>query len=327
MHVLVTGGAGYIGSHTCKMLARAGFQPIVLDDLRRGHRSAVQWGPLIEGDCGDPAILEQTFTSYSIKAVIHFAAYAYVGESLQAPDIYFRNNVAATMSLLDAMKAHCVQTIVFSSSCATYGLPKDVPISEDHQQAPINPYGETKLIVERLLHWYGVSYGFSWSALRYFNAAGADLDGELGEDHEPEPHLLPRILGAASGRWPHFEIYGTDYETSDGTAIRDYVHVTDLADAHVLATQYLLAGNASGAFNLGTGTGHSVREVIAAAEAVTGKEIPIIERPRRGGDPPRLIADTTRSRDVLGWQPRCSDLPTILETAWQWQNRKITLHA
>lgn len=326
MHVLVTGGAGYIGSHTCKMLAKAGFQPIVLDDFRRGHRSAVQWGPLIEGDCGDPATLEQAFTSYPIKAVIHFAAYAYVGESLQIPDVYFRNNVVATMSLLDAMKVHGVMTIVFSSSCATYGLPNAVPIAEDHPQAPINPYGETKLIVERLLHWYGVSYGFSWSALRYFNAAGADLDGELGEDHEPEPHLLPRILGAASGHWPYFEIYGTDYETPDGTAIRDYVHVTDLAEAHVLATQYLLAGGASSAFNLGTGTGHSVREVIAAAEAVTGKEIPVVQRPRRGGDPPRLIADTTRSRDVLGWQPRYSDLPTILETAWQWQNRKMTLH-
>jgi UDP-arabinose 4-epimerase len=327
MHVLVTGGAGYIGSHTCKMLAKAGFQPIVLDDLRRGHRSAVQWGPLIEGDCGDAATLEQAFTTYPIKAVIHFAAYAYVGESLQIPDVYFRNNVVATMSLLDAMKVHGVTTIVFSSSCATYGVPIAVPIAEDHPQAPINPYGETKLIVERLLHWYGVSYGFSWSALRYFNAAGADLDGELGEVHEPEPHLLPRILGAASGHWPYFEIYGTDYETPDGTAIRDYVHVTDLAEAHVLATQYLLAGGASSAFNLGTGSGHSVREVIAAAEAATGKEIPVVQRPRRGGDPPRLIADTTRSRDVLGWQPRYSDLPTILETAWQWQNRKITLHA
>jgi UDP-arabinose 4-epimerase len=326
MHVLVTGGAGYIGSHTCKMLAKAGFQPIVLDDLRRGHRSAVQWGPLIEGDCGDPATLEQAFTTYPIKAVIHFAAYAYVGESLQIPDVYFRNNVVATMSLLDAMKVHGVTTIVFSSSCATYGVPIAVPIAEDHPQAPINPYGETKLIVERLLHWYGVSYGFSWSALRYFNAAGADLDGELGEVHEPEPHLLPRILGAASGHWPYFEIYGTDYETPDGTAIRDYVHVTDLAEAHVLATQYLLAGGASSAFNLGTGSGHSVREVIAAAEAVTGKEIPVVQRPRRSGDPPRLIADTTRSRDVLGWQPRYSDLPTILETAWQWQNRKTTLH-
>ena len=325
MHVLVTGGAGYIGSHTCKMLAKAGFQPIVLDDLRRGHRSAVQWGSLVEGDCGDPAILEHVFTTYPIKAVIHFAAFAYVGESLQAPDMYFRNNVVGTMNLLDAMKAHGVKTMVFSSSCATYGIPNEVPISEDHQQAPINPYGETKLIVERLLHWYGVSYGFSWSALRYFNAAGADLDGELGEDHEPEPHLLPRILGAAAGRWPLFEIYGADYETPDGTAIRDYVHVTDLAEAHVLATQYLLAGGANSAFNLGTGSGHSVREVIAAAEAVTGKEIHVVNRPRRGGDPPRLIADTTRSRDVLGWRPRYSDLPTILETAWQWQNRKITL--
>ena len=327
MHVLVTGGAGYIGSHTCKMLAQSGFQPVVLDDLRRGHRAAVQWGPLIEGDCGDPAILEHIFLKFPIKAIIHFAAYAYVGESLEAPDLYFRNNVVATMSLLDAMREYGVKTIVFSSSCATYGLPKESPISEEHARVPVNPYGETKLMVEQLLHWYGVSYGLSWSALRYFNAAGADPDSELGENHDPEPHLLPRILGAAAGRWPFVDIYGTDYETPDGTAIRDYVHVTDLAHAHVLAARYLLAGGASMAFNLGSGIGRSVREVIAAAEAVTGKEIPVVERPRRDGDPPKLIADTTRAGNVLGWRPQHSDLSTILETAWQWQNRKITLPA
>ncbi len=325
MHVLVTGGAGYIGSHTCKMLAHAGFQPVVLDDLRRGHRWAVQWGSLVEGDCGDPVVLERVFKSYPIEAVIHFAAYAYVGESMQAPDLYFRNNVVATLNLLDAMRTHGVHTIVFSSSCATYGLPIAVPITEEHAQAPVNPYGESKLIVEKLLHWYGRSFGLSWAALRYFNAGGADPEGQLGEDHQPEPHLLPRVLAAAAGLIPSLEIFGTDYDTPDGTAIRDYVHVTDLADAHVLAMKYLLSDGASGAFNLGNEVGHSVREVTTAAEAVAGKTIPVVMCPRRDGDPPRLVADASKARNVLKWRPQYSDLSTILETAWQWQNRKLAL--
>jgi UDP-glucose-4-epimerase GalE len=327
MQVLVTGGAGYIGSHTCKALAKNDLQPVVLDDLRRGHRSAVQWGPLVEGDCGDPVTLEDLFRSYQIQAVIHFAAYAYVGESVKAPEMYFRNNVVATLNLLDAMRAHKVGAIVFSSSCATYGIPAKVPISEDHPQAPINPYGETKLMVERLLKWYGSSYGIGWSALRYFNAAGADPDSEIGEDHDPEPHVLPRVLGAAAGRFPNAEIYGTDYPTPDGTAIRDYVHVTDLAEAHLLAMRHLLAGGASGALNLGTGKGKSVRELIVAAEAIAGKQIPVVERPRREGDPPELIADPSKAREVLGWHPRYSDLETILRTAWNWQTRQTTLTA
>jgi UDP-glucose-4-epimerase GalE len=320
-NVLVTGGAGYIGSHTCKMLTKAGFLPVVLDDLRRGHRSAVQWGPLIEGDCGDSSVLEQVFRSYQIKAVIHFAAYAYVAESMKAPDMYFRNNVVSTMNLLDAMRLHEVNTIVFSSSCATYGIPVKNTITEDHPQSPINPYGESKLMVERILYWHGLSYGLNWSALRYFNAAGADPDGELGEDHDPEPHLLPRVLAAAAGRIPCVEIFGTDYATPDGTAIRDYVHVTDLARAHVLATGLLLSSGASGAFNLGTSSGHSVRDVITAAEAVTGVKIPVDERSRRDGDPARLVADASRAQDVLGWIPKYSELSTILETAWRWLNR------
>lgn len=298
---------------------------MALDDLRRGHRSAVQWGPLIEGDCGDSAVLARVFKSFEIEAVIHFAAYAYVGESMDTPDMYFRNNVISTINLLDAMRLHGVGTIVFSSSCATYGVPVEIPIREGHPQTPINPYGESKLMVEKILQWYGRSYGVSWSALRYFNAAGADPDNELGEDHEPEPHLLPRVLSAASGKLQHIEIFGTDYPTPDGTAIRDYVHVTDLAEAHVLATRYLLSGGESGAFNLGTGEGHSVREVTAAAEAVTGRRIPVKKQPRRDGDPARLIADASKARDVLGWAPQYSELSTMLESSWRWVNRSAIL--
>jgi UDP-arabinose 4-epimerase len=240
---------------------------------------------------------------------------------MQAPDMYFRNNVVTTVNLLDAMRTHGVRTIVFSSSCATYGLPTAIPIAEDHAQVPMNPYGESKLMAEKLLHWYGLSYGLSWSALRYFNAAGADPDGELGEDHDLEPRLLPRVLATAAGLIPCVEIYGTDYDTPDGTAVRDYVHVTDLAQAHVLTTEYLLSGGASSAFNLGTGMGHSVREVTTAAEVVTETTIPVVERPRRPGDPPKLVADASKARDVLGWTPKYSQLQTILETAWRWQNR------
>lgn len=325
MNVLVTGGAGYVGSHTCKLLAKLGFHPLALDDLRRGHVEAVQWGPLIDGDCGDPVILEDVFSKFPIDAVIHFAAYAYVGESMQIPEMYFRNNVIGTINLLDAMREHGVQTIIFSSSCATYGHPLTIPIKEYDLQAPVNPYGESKRMVERLLHWYGQCHGLNWAALRYFNAAGCDPDCQIGEDHVPEPHLIPRVLAAAAGRLPYLEIFGTDYSTRDGTAIRDFVHVTDLARAHILAANYLLAGGASGAFNLGTGTGYSVREVIAAAEKVTGKSIPVLEQPRRFGDPPELTADPTIARDVLGWLPLHSDLFTILKTAWQWQNRNAVL--
>lgn len=316
--VLVTGGAGYIGSHTAKTLARAGFQPVVLDDLSTGHRWAVRWGPLIEADLGDRAAVRAALQGYGIRAVIHFAARAYVGESMRDPRGYFRNNVVHSLELLDAMLDAGVDVIVFSSSCATYGLPEVLPITEDHPQRPLSPYGESKLVVERALHWYGHAYGLRWLALRYFNAAGADPEGELGEVHHPETHLIPRAILAVLGRVGPLEVYGTDYPTPDRTAIRDYVHVTDLADAHVLGLRYLLDGGGSMALNLGTGCGHSVREVVAAVERVGGGPVPLREAPRRPGDPPALVADARRAREVLGWQPRYSELDAIVETAWRW---------
>jgi len=321
MPILVTGGAGYIGSHTAKALAQAGLQPVVIDNLQRGHREAVQWGPLIEADIGDRTALETIFREHSIEAVLHFAAFAYVGESMGAPELYFRNNVVNTLNLLETMRTCGVPTIVFSSTCATYGNPRKIPISEDHPQAPVNPYGESKLMVERLLHWFGVAYGLRWTALRYFNAAGADPDGQLGEEHNPETHLIPLAISAAMGRTEALEIYGTDYDTPDGTAIRDYLHVTDLGEAHVAALQYLRAGGASTAFNLGTGQGRSVREVTQMVERVSGRKVPLREVGRRAGDPPTLVADATKSAELMQWRPKHSTLDEIVQTAWNWKNR------
>ena len=317
MNVLVTGGAGYIGSHTAKFLAQAGLQPIVLDNLKRGHRSAVKWGPLIEADLGDRPALEKAFEQYPIEAVLHFAAFAYVGESMQAPELYFRNNVVNTLNLLDVMREKRVRKIVFSSTCATYGNPLRIPIDEDHIQDPVNPYGESKRMVERLLHWYGTIYRLQWVALRYFNAAGADPEGDLVEDHNPETHLIPVAISAAKHLGKALEVYGTDYATPDGTAIRDYLHVTDLAAAHLAAIRYLDAGGASTAFNLGTGEGHSVRDVVAAIERVSGKTVPLREVARRPGDPACLIADPAKSGKLLGWRPQHSGLDEIVETAWR----------
>lgn len=318
--VLITGGAGYIGSHSAKALARAGFYPIVVDDLRTGHRSAVRWGPFFQADLADRAALSKIFQSYPITTVIHFAASAYVGESMQAPGLYFQNNVGATLSLLEAMREHGVTQIVFSSSCATYGYPQVIPIKEDHPQQPVNPYGESKLMVEKMLFWYGRVYGFRHTILRYFNAAGADPDGELGEMHEPEPHLIPRAIGAALGSLPPLDIYGTDYATVDGTAVRDYVHVTDLAEAHVAAMRYLASGGAPAAFNLGTGKGHSVRQVMSAVEQVSGRSVPFVNQPRRAGDPSALVADAQEALKTLSWKPRYSDLQSIVRTAWAWHS-------
>ncbi len=322
MHVLITGGAGYIGSHTAKLVARDGLQPVVLDNLSRGHREAVQWSPLVVADVTDRGALQKVFREYSIEAVIHFAAFAYVGESMQAPDLYFRNNVVGTLNLLDVMREAGVRHIVFSSSCATYGQPREFPISEDHVQQPVNPYGESKLMVERLLHWYGDIFGLSWVALRYFNAAGADPEGQLGEDHDPETHLVPIAISAALGTVPQLQIYGTDYETFDGTAIRDYVHVSDLAEAHLAALRYLGSGGTSTPFNLGTGEGHSVREVAAMVEKVTGRRVPRAEMARRPGDPPCLIADPSKANSALGWRPHHSSLEQIVRTAW---DRKMNI--
>jgi len=320
--ILVTGGAGYIGSHACKALAEAGYLPVCYDSLVNGHREAVRWGPLVEADLADADRLEDTFRRYQVAAVMHFAAFAYVGESVAKPELYFRNNVANSLALLEAMRIHGIKRIVFSSTCATYGAPERMPIAESAPQKPVNPYGESKLMVERMLQWYGPAHGFTHASLRYFNAAGADPAGETGEDHEPETHLIPLVLEAALGRRSHIDIFGTDYPTPDGTAIRDFIHVTDLVDAHVKALARLLAGGLSVALNLGTGSGHSVREVIAAAERITGRRIARRETARRAGDPPVLVAEASRAREVLGWTPKLSDLDTILTTAWAWHNRR-----
>jgi len=319
--ILVTGGAGYIGAHACKALARAGYRPVAYDNLSRGHRAAVRWGPLVEGNLADRARLCAALAEHQVAAVMHFAAHAYVGESVIDPALYYRNNLVGTLSLLDAMRETGVGEIVFSSTCAIYGMPQTVPIRETQIPSPVNPYGETKLAIERALHWYGQAYGIRCVALRYFNAAGADLEGEIGERHEPETHLVPLVLQAALGHRSHIDIYGSDYPTPDGTAVRDYVHVDDLAGAHLLALERLRAGGASIAANLGTGRGHSVREVVAAAEAVCGRSIPARAAPRRPGDPPVLVADPNLAAEIFGWRAQHSDLDTIIRTALDWHAR------
>ena len=316
--VLVTGGAGYIGSHACKVLARAGYQPVVLDDLSRGHRQAVRWGPLVECNIADRTTVAAALADFKISVVMHFAAYAYVGESVSDPAMYYRNNLGGTLSLLEAMRDAGVDKIVFSSTCATYGIPASVPMRETAPQVPVNPYGETKLAIERALRWYGEAYRLRSVSLRYFNAAGADPDGEIGERHEPETHLIPLVLEAALGRRPHIDIYGTDYPTPDGTAIRDYIHVQDLAEAHLRALEHLEAGGKSAALNLGTGHGHSVREVVRAAETISGRPVPCRDTARRSGDPPALVADPGLAAELLDWRARMSDLETIVRTALTW---------
>lgn len=320
-NVLVTGGAGYIGSHTCKALAKAGFTPITYDNLVHGHAWAVKWGPLEKGDILDAQRLSEVTSKYEPAAVIHFAAFAYVGESVENPAKYYRNNVVGTLTLLDAMRQHGVDKIVFSSTCATYGVPSMVPISEDAPQNPINPYGASKLMIERILADYGSAYGLRSVALRYFNAVGADAEGELGEEHDPETHLIPLILDAAAGRRPHITVYGNDYDTPDGTCIRDYVHVSDLADAHVLAMKGLDGRALQRAYNIGTGRGTSVAQAIEIARAVTGQDIRVIQGGRRPGDPDALLADPARATKDLGWVPTRPAIAASIETAWRWSMR------
>ena len=322
--VLVTGGAGYIGSHTCKSLSAAGFLPVAYDNLVYGHRYAVKWGPLEIGDIRDRARLDEIMVRYQPVAVLHFAAFAYVGESVIDPGRYYTNNVVGTLALLEAMRARTINSLVFSSSCATYGIPAEQPITEQMRQEPVNPYGRSKLMIERILTDYSAAYDTRSVSLRYFNACGADPEGETGEDHAPETHLIPRGLMAAAGEIPHLDLYGTDYKTPDGTCIRDYIHVTDLADAHVRALHYLLDGGKTTALNLGTGRGFSVRNVIETIERVTERTVPVQELPQRPGDPPALIAKADRAETIIGFSPRYTELDAIIATAWRWYQSSKT---
>lgn len=320
--VLVTGGAGYVGSHACKALAAAGYVPVTYDDLSTGHPDLVKWGPLEEGSLADGERLADVLSRHRPVAALHFAARSLVGESVREPAATYRTNVAATLTLLDALRRFGVEALVFSSTCATYGLPDRVPITEDTPQAPINPYGWSKLMVERLLADHGAAYGLQWAALRYFNAAGADEAGDTGEDHRPETHLIPRALLAAAGEVAALDLYGTDWPTPDGTCIRDYVHVSDLARWHVAALQHLLAGKGSVALNLGSGRGWSVRQVLRAVEEVTGRAVPVRLAARRAGDPPVLVADSSRARALLGAEPHYADIEPIVDTAWRFLTRR-----
>lgn len=323
--ILVTGGAGYIGSHAVLALKRVGYDVVILDNLVYGHRDLVEkvlQVELVVGDTGDRTLLDNLFNTHNIAAVMHFAAFAYVGESVTDPAKYYRNNVLGTLTLLEAMLAASIKKFVFSSTCATYGVPEFVPITEDHPQNPINPYGATKLMVERILSDFDVAYGLKSVRFRYFNAAGADPNGKLGEDHNPETHLLPLVLLTALGQRESISIFGTDYPTPDGTCIRDYIHVSDLADAHILGLEYLLKGGDSEVFNLGNGNGFSVREAIDTTQLVTGRDIKVLECDRRPGDPAVLIGSSDKARKILGWQPQYSSLKEIIAHAWQWHQQR-----
>ncbi len=319
--VLVTGGCGYIGSHANKLLAESGHHTVALDNLVHGHREFARWGRFVKLDLDDRAGLVKLLAAEKFDAVMHFAGYAYVGESVSDPAKYYRNNLAATLNLLEASQAAGVDKFIFSSSCATYGLPQSIPMDEDHPQDPINPYGRSKLMVERILGDFSSAYGLRSVCLRYFNAAGAAPGAGIGEWHDPETHLIPLALEAALGKIPAVKIFGTDYDTPDGTCLRDYIHVDDLAGAHLLALEYLFQGGRSDCFNLGNGNGFSVREVIATARRVSGRGIETEDAPRREGDPPRLIASAAKAQRVLGWKPRYTDLAEIIRTAWEWHQR------
>jgi UDP-glucose-4-epimerase GalE len=317
MRILVTGGAGYIGSHTVRQLLAGGYDVLVYDSLEYGHKRAVPADRLVVGDLRDIDHLDHLLVVNRVEAVVHFAAYAYVGESVTDPAKYYTNNLIYSLQLLDRCRRNGVGKFVFSSTCATYGEPQKVPITEAEKQLPVNPYGNTKLAFERALADYAAAYPFGFCALRYFNAAGAAADGSIGEDHTPETHLIPLVIRAATGQIPHVTIFGTDYPTPDGTCVRDYVHVDDLAAAHVLALGKLGPGSKL-AYNVGIGRGYSVREVIRTVEEVTGRKVPVKEGPRRAGDPPELVAGADKIRTELGWAPKHTDLRAIVETAWRW---------
>jgi len=316
--ILIVGGAGYIGAHINKELNKNNYETIVLDNLSHGHEDSIKWGTFERGDLGNIQDIRRVFTKYPITAVMHFAAFTYVGESVEDPQKYYRNNVCNTLNLIKVMLEFDVKKFVFSSTCATYGDPVEIPITEHHPQNPISPYGRGKLMVENILSDYSSTYDFKYVSLRYFNAAGADPDSEIGELHEPETHLIPLILDAAAGKRDNIKIFGTDYITEDGTCIRDYIHVTDLADAHLKALQYLENGGESDYFNLGNGNGFSVREVIEKSCEITGKEINTVEDKRRPGDPPILVGSSEKIRKILKWEPKYNDLSLIIQTAWKW---------
>ncbi len=323
MNILITGGAGYIGSHTAKALHRAGHRPIVIDNLSTGHRWAVNWGPLIEGDVSHADLVRHVIQDYRVEAIIHFAASAEVAESVVNPHKYLSGNVRSTMGVLEAMRDTSVRNIIVSSTCAVYGSPDVLPITENTPQHPVNPYGESKRFVERALEWYGKAHDISWVALRYFNAAGADPDGEIGEEHDPESHVLPLAIKTALGEIPAFHIMGTNYATPDGTAIRDFVHVCDLADGHIRALGYLLSGGQSTAMNLGTGRGVSVKQLVHTVERVIGRPVQCKQSPRRPGDPPVLVASAKRAQDLLHWKPRFDCFDEIVKTAAAWHSARV----
>ncbi|MFA7658254.1 MAG: UDP-glucose 4-epimerase GalE [Candidatus Gastranaerophilaceae bacterium] len=320
--ILVAGGAGYIGSHTVKYLLNNNYNVVVVDNLVYGHKEAVLTKNFEKVDLKDKNALNEVFKKYKIDAVIHFAAFTYVGESVTNPKKYYWNNVVNTLNLLDAMVENNVKNIVFSSTCATYGNPQYTPIDENHPQNPINPYGKTKLMMEQIMADYEAAYGLKYAALRYFNAAGCDAQGELGESHNPETHLIPLVLKAIKGEIPQISVFGTDYDTKDGTCIRDYIHVEDLADAHMLAMEKLFETQKSYCINLGTGIGTSVKEVIKAAEEVTGRRVPLVYGERREGDPAKLFASNKKAKEILGWQPKYTDIREIIRTAWLWEQNK-----
>lgn len=320
-NILVTGGAGYIGSHTVMALLEQGYNTITFDNLSEGHRESVTGGEFFKGDLSDPEALREVFSTHSIDGVVHFASKCYVGESMENPQKYYYENVVNGLNLLKIMMEYGVKNIIFSSSAATYGNPHHIPITEEHPASPINTYGETKLIIEKILRDYDRAYGLKYISLRYFNAAGADPKGRIGENHEPETHLIPLVLDAAMGIRENIQIFGTDYDTEDGTCVRDYIHILDLAEAHILGLKKLFSGGKSGVYNLGTGNGNSVREIIEVAERVTGKKIPVKETPRRPGDPPALIASSKKAKKELGWKPAYEDINLIIETAWKWHKK------